>query len=90
MMVVTEIPGWDLSECMMETVMMTELHEGGEDLSGAVPILEDEENEGIVDLLVVNENIKSMLAMGCGYGQGVIRAHRYHVMRTCTHSTEMR
>ena len=42
-----------------------------------VPILEDEEDERVVNLLVVNESGGSILAPCGGYWQGVIGAYRY-------------
>ena len=46
----------------------------GEDVLGSVPMLEDEEDEGVVDLLVINANGGSMLAPCSECGQGIIRA----------------
>ena len=46
---------------------------GGEDVSGSVTILED---EGMVDLLVVDNNGDSMLAPCGGCGQDVTGTHR--------------
>ena len=48
---------------------------GGENVSGLVPMLEYEKDEGVVDLLVVDKNGDSMLVPCGGCGQGVTGAH---------------
>ena len=49
----------------------------GDNVLQLVPILEDEEDEGVLDLLIVEENGGSILAPCGGYGQGFIGTYHY-------------
>ena len=51
---------------------------GEEDVAELVPVLEDEEDKNMVDLLVVDDETGGSILKPCrGYMQGVIGAHRY-------------